>query len=139
LSFGTVFSHHTAGLGRRVYAGVYCCFGDVQIGDDVLIGSHVSIINGGSQHGTERIDVPIREQPGEWPRITIGRDSWIGDRALVLANVGERCVIGAGSVVTRPVPDFAVAIGSPARVIRYRTQSPEPLPETEILLRTGVS
>ncbi|HEY8505647.1 MAG TPA: acyltransferase [Gemmataceae bacterium] len=120
LSFGTVFSHPTAEVGRFVYVGVYCCLGDVTLGDDVLLGSHVSVMNGAAQHGTERLDVPVREQPGAWPRVTIGPDTWVGDRAVVMADVGAHCVIGAGSVVTKPVPDYAVAVGNPARVIRYR-------------------
>jgi acetyltransferase-like isoleucine patch superfamily enzyme len=120
LSFGTVFSHPTAEIGRSVYVGVYCCLGDVTLEDDVLLGSQISIMNGGAQHGTERLDIPIREQPGVWPRITIGKDTWIGDRAVVLANVGQHCVIGAGSVVTKAIPDYAIVVGVPARVVRYR-------------------
>jgi acetyltransferase-like isoleucine patch superfamily enzyme len=128
ISFGTVFSHPTAQVGRDVYVGVFCCLGDVTLEDDVLLGSHISIMNGGAQHGIERLDIPIREQPGTWPRITIGRDSWIGDRAVILADVGKHCVIGAGSVVTRPIPDYAIALGAPARVLRYRNEAaPEPL------------
>jgi acetyltransferase-like isoleucine patch superfamily enzyme len=120
ISFGTVFSHSTAEIGDRTYVGLYCCLGDVTLADDVLLGSHVSIVNGAAQHGIERLDIPIREQPGTWPRVTIGRDSWIGDRAVILADVGEHCVIGAGSIVTRPIPDYAVAAGVPAKVLRYR-------------------
>ena len=120
LGFGTVFSHPTAEIGRSVYVGVYCCLGNITLEDDVLLGSHISIMNGGAQHGIARLDIPIREQPGVWPRITIGKDSWIGDRAVVLANVGKHCVIGAGSVVTKAIPDYAIAVGSPARVIRFR-------------------
>ena len=120
ISFGTVFSHPTAEIGDRVYIGVGCMIGDVSLEEDVLLGSHVSIINGNRQHGVERLDVPIREQPGEFPRITIGRDSWIGDRSIVMADVGEQCVIGAGSVVTKPLPERAIAVGNPARVLRYR-------------------
>src|SRR5262245_44263180 len=123
ISFGTVFSHATASVGRYAYVGVYCCLGDVTLEDDVLVGSHVSIANGGSQHGIDRLDIPIREQPGIWPRITIGQDSWIGDRAIVLADVGKHCVVGAGSVVTQPIPDYAIAVGVPARVVRYRNAS----------------
>jgi virginiamycin A acetyltransferase len=96
----------------------------VTLEDDVLLGSQVSIANGGGQHGIERLDIPIREQPGTWPHITIGRDSWIGDRAVVLANVGEQCVIGAGSVVTRDLADRAIAVGVPAKVVRFRTAAP---------------
>jgi acetyltransferase-like isoleucine patch superfamily enzyme len=124
IGFGTVFSHPTAEVGRDVYVGVYCCLGDVTLHDDVLLGSHVSIMNGGGQHGIDRLDLPIREQPGRWPRVTIGRDSWIGDRAIVLADVGEHCVIGAGSLVTKEIPDYAIAVGAPAKVVRFRNQAP---------------
>jgi virginiamycin A acetyltransferase len=126
LSFGTVFSHPTAEVGRDVYVGLFCCLGAVTLEDDVLIGSHVSITNGAAQHGIERLDVPIREQPGIWPRVTIGQDTWIGDRAVVLADVGRHCVIGAGSVVTRPIPDYAIAVGVPAKVVRYRDGAETP-------------
>jgi acetyltransferase-like isoleucine patch superfamily enzyme len=120
ISFGSIFSHATAEVGKDVYIGAYCSLGDVTLEDDVLLGSHVSIMNGGTQHGIERLDVPIREQPGIWPRITIGKDSWIGDRAVVLANVGKHCVIGAGSIVTKEIPDYAIAVGVPAKVVRFR-------------------
>lgn len=120
IGFGTVFSHPAAEVGRGAYIGAYCCLGDVTIEDDVLLGSHVSVTNGSAQHGIERLDVPIREQPGAWPRVTIGRDSWVGDRAVIMADVGEQCVIGAGSVVTTAVPDRAIAVGVPARVVKFR-------------------
>jgi acetyltransferase-like isoleucine patch superfamily enzyme len=122
LSFGVIFSHPTAEVGRAAYVGAFCCLGDVTLEDDVMLGSHVSVTNGGAQHGTDRLDVPVREQPGTWPRVTIGRDSWVGDRAVVMADVGKHCVIGAGSVVMSPVPDYAVAVGVPARVLRYRRE-----------------
>jgi acetyltransferase-like isoleucine patch superfamily enzyme len=120
VSFGTVFSHPGAEVGRNVYVGVFCCLGEVTLEDDVLIGSHVSVTNGSAQHGIERLDIPVREQPGQWPRVTIGSDSWVGDRAVVMADVGRHCVIGAGSVVTKPIPDYAIAVGAPAKVVRYR-------------------
>jgi acetyltransferase-like isoleucine patch superfamily enzyme len=132
LSFGVIFSHPTAKVGRSVYVGAYCCLGDVALEDDVLLGSHVSITNGAAQHGIGRLDIPIREQPGTWPKVTIGKDSWIGDRAVVMADVGKHCVIGAGSVVTVPIPDYAIAVGVPARVIRSR-QSKEPAGSTSSL------
>jgi len=123
LSFGVIFSHPTAEVGRSVYAGSFCCLGDITLEDDVLLGSHVSIMNGARQHGIECLDIPVREQPGTYPRVTIGCDTWIGDRAVVMVNVGKHCVIGAGSVVTKPVPDYAIAVGNPARVIGYRGQN----------------
>jgi acetyltransferase-like isoleucine patch superfamily enzyme len=59
-----------------------------------------------------------------WRRgIEIGNDVWIGQNAIILAsvtNIGDGAVIGAGAVVTRDVPDFAVVVGNPAKVIKYR-------------------
>lgn len=123
LGFGTVFSHATAKVGHNVYVGLYNCLGAITLEDDVLLGSHVSVMNGSQQHGIERLDIPIREQAGNWIPVTIGCDTWVGDRAIILADVGKHCVIGAGSVVTKPIPDYAIAVGSPAKVIRFRNES----------------
>jgi virginiamycin A acetyltransferase len=120
ISFGTVFSHPTAVLGDRVYIGVGCMIGDVTIDDDALVGSHVSIINGRRQHGIERLDIPVREQAGDYPRVVIGRDAWIGDRAVVTEHVGVHACVGAAAVVTKPVPDYAIVVGNPATVRDYR-------------------
>lgn len=132
ISFGTVFSHPTATVGKDAYIGLFCCLGDVGLADDVLIGSHVSIMNGSRQHGTERLDIPVREQPGVWPRISIGQDTWIGDRAIVMADVGEHCIVGAGSVVTKPVPNYAIVVGSPARIVGDRRDQTLPLADVAI-------
>ena len=125
LTFGTTISHPTAKIGDRVYVGAGCSLGDIELEDDVLLASHVSVMNGSQQHGIERLDVPIREQSGVFVPVRIGRDSWIGERAIIAANVGQHCIIGAGSVVTKPIPDFAIAVGVPARVIRFRNASKE--------------
>ncbi len=120
IGFGTVISHPTARLGDRVYVGAYCVLGDVTLEDNVLLASGVSVANGTAQHGIQRLDIPIRDQPGSLPRVTIGEDTWVGERATVLADVGRHCVVGAGSVVTEPIPDYTIAVGVPARVIRDR-------------------
>ena len=122
VSLGTLFSHDNASVGATTYIGNYCSIGDVQIDDDVLIASHVSIMNGTRQHGIGRLDVPVREQIGEYERISIGRDTWIGERATIAASVGRHCVIGAGALVLEPIPDYSVAVGVPARVIKDRRQ-----------------
>lgn len=123
ISFGVLISDARTTIGRAAYLGPYCVLGEVEIGDDVLLGSQVSVMNGAQQHGIDRLDIPIREQPGKWPRVTIGCDSWIGDRAIVMANVGKHCVVGAGSVVTKPVPDYAIVVGNPARVVKDRSNA----------------
>jgi acetyltransferase-like isoleucine patch superfamily enzyme len=120
ISFGSVFSHPTAELGNSIYVGIGCMLGDVTLHDDVLIGSHVSIINGRRQHGINRLDIPVREQPGEYPRVVIGQDTWVGDRAIITEHVGKHAIVGVGAVVTKPVPDFAIVIGNPARIQGFR-------------------
>lgn len=126
IGFGTLFSHPTARLGANVYIGNYCMLGGITIEDDCLIASHVSILNGLRQHRFERLDILIREQLGEFTPITIGRDSWIGERAVIAADIGAQCVVGAGSVVTRALPPRAIAVGTPARVVKLRgEQAPD--------------
>lgn len=51
-------------------------------------------------------------------RVRIGADSWIGNAAVVMANVGAHCVVGAGSIVVSDVPDWCVVAGNPARMLR---------------------
>lgn len=121
IEFGVLFSHAAARIGRNVYIGPYAMIGEVSVEDDCLIGSHSSLINGLQQHGIARTDIPIREQPGEMRPVSIGRGAWIGERAIVAADVGDHAIVGAGSTVTRPIPNFAIALGSPARVHRLRT------------------
>src|SRR3954452_22531201 len=55
IGVGTVFSHPGCSVGRNAYVGVFCCLGEVTLEDDVLIGSHVSIMNGSGQHGIDRL------------------------------------------------------------------------------------
>jgi len=123
IGFGVLVHSAKARIGENVYIGPYCSLGEVTLENDVLLSTGVSVINGPRQHGLDRLDVPIREQPGQWIPIRIGPDTWIGERAVVMADVGAGCVVGAGAVVTRPIPDGAVAVGVPARVIRYRNRS----------------
>jgi acetyltransferase-like isoleucine patch superfamily enzyme len=120
IGFGTLLTSPRSRLGANAYIGPYCVLGEVIVEDDVLIASCVSIINGGMQHGIDEVDIPIREQQGRLEPVSIGAGSWIGERAVVMASLGRGCVVGAGSVVTRSIPDQAVAAGVPARVMRYR-------------------
>ena len=52
--------------------------------------------------------------------VRIGEGTWVGSAAIVLADVGKHCVIGAGAVVTHALPDFVVAAGVPARIVKSR-------------------
>ena len=116
VSFGSFFAHPEARIGSGVYIGSYCIIGRATIGDGTLLASGVQLLSGQHQHTRDSGGPAF--QGGEFVQVTVGRDSWIGAAAIVMADVGSRTTIGAGSVVTRPVPDDCVAVGNPARVIR---------------------
>jgi acetyltransferase-like isoleucine patch superfamily enzyme len=120
IEFGTLFSAAGARIGKNVYIGPGCHIGLVRIEDDVLVASAVHIPSGAQTHGTARLDIPIRDQPGVAIMVRIGAGSWIGSACVVMADVGEQCIVGAGTVVTRPIPEYSFAAGVPARVIRDR-------------------
>jgi len=94
--------------------------GGIFIGRDVGIGPGVKIIT--SVHAEEGIDKPIMAGPLETAPVTIGDGADIGVGAILLpgVTVGKGAQIGAGAVVNRDVPDYAVAAGVPARVLRMR-------------------
>jgi acetyltransferase-like isoleucine patch superfamily enzyme len=115
-----------SGPGRiRIGSGVFINAGSVvyselaiTIGDDVALANEVYIMDTPS-HGLEGREA--RPAP-----VVIGNGTWVGARAIVLPGVtiGRRVVIGAGSVVTRDVPDDTMVAGNPARVIRSLTYPP---------------
>ena len=116
------------GSGAKVEVGAYCginnnCWigNDTIIGDDVMFGPDVSILSG--SHNFERTDIPMREQgASERKKVIIGDDVWIGTRVIILPGVkiGSHSIIGAGAIVTKDVPEYAIVGGNPARVIKYR-------------------
>ncbi|THF79106.1 acyltransferase [Cohnella fermenti] len=97
--------------------------GLITIGDDVRIASHAIIIAG--NHRFADPDRPIRTQGLDLAPITIENDVWIAGRVNIMAGVtiGRGSVIGGGSVVTKDIPPYSLAVGVPARVIASRRQS----------------
>jgi virginiamycin A acetyltransferase len=125
IRFGCLLSQAGARIDDRVYVGPRCDLGLVHLERDVLLASGVHIPSGSATHGIGDVDTPIRDQPGTRTMVRVGEGSWVGSAAVIMADVGRHCVIGAGSVVTRPIPDYSIAAGSPARVIRERKPSME--------------
>jgi acetyltransferase-like isoleucine patch superfamily enzyme len=123
VQFGSLFSQAGARLDESVYVGPRCHLGLVHLERDVLLGAGVHIPSGGATHGIDDLDRPIREQPGARTLVRIGEGTWVGSAAVIMADVGRHCVIGAGSVVTHQIPDYSIAAGVPARVIRSRGAS----------------
>lgn len=94
--------------------------GEVEIGENVLIGPNVQIIS--YQHNYQNKDVPIKQQGTTSKKIEIQDDVWIGASAVILAGVviGRGSVIGAGCVVTKSCAPFSVMVGIPARKLKMR-------------------
>ena len=87
-----------------------------------MMGEEVLILGGG--HNYKDTTIPMGMQ-GNMPmsELEICNDVWIGSRVIILGNVnriGTGAIIGAGAVVTKPVPDYAIVAGNPARIIKYR-------------------
>jgi carbonic anhydrase/acetyltransferase-like protein (isoleucine patch superfamily) len=117
ISFGSFFAQPQVRVAAGVYIGAYCVIGASCIGERTQIASAVQILSGRRQH--QRLEDgqldPARKQ---FESIMIGADCWIGAAAIVMEDVGDGSTIGAGAIVTHPVPPRSVAVGNPARVIR---------------------
>jgi maltose O-acetyltransferase len=117
------------GSGQRISVGKNCglarglfVLGDVQAGDDLMLGPEVVMIS--YNHEYSNSTVPMRAQGASASRpITIGDDVWIGMRAMIMPGVtiGSHAIVAAGSIVTKDVPDWAIVGGNPAKIIKYRT------------------
>ena len=117
------FSHNitlgnNSGIGNKSFLQ-----GTISIGDNVMMADEVKIFT--INHTTSRIDVPMCEQGTQEERpVTIGSDVWIGSNVIILpgVKVGNGVIIGAGAVVRKDIPDYAVVIGNPAEIIRFRNE-----------------
>ena len=96
------------------------CYLDIEIGASTLIADWTYICD--FDHQTEDLDLPIKDQGLVKSPVRIGPDTWIGTKVSVLrgTRIGRGCVLGAHSVVRGDIPDYAIAVGSPARVVRDR-------------------
>lgn len=121
------------GNGKDVKVGTYVGFGKdfvmhnrlLTVDDYLMMGEEVMFLGGG--HGFDRLDLPMGEQASkEKTPLHIAGDVWIGARVIILPGcrrIGHGAIVGAGSVVTKDVPDYAVVGGNPAKVLKYRNNS----------------
>jgi len=114
-------------LGEKADIGCNCIFtsaSGIFLGKSVLMGANCYI--GGGRYLSDRLDIPMMEQ-GLYSKgpVVIQNDVWLGAGVVVLdgVRVGNGCILGAGAVVTRDLPDYSIAAGVPARVIGTREGS----------------
>lgn len=110
-------------VGKNVYIGTgTTLFGHMglEIGDDCLLAQNIQLTP--YSHIFDDPNSIIYSQGGHCKKVTIGRDVYIGMRAAIMysGDIGEGSVIGAGSVVVKPIPPYSVAVGCPAKVIKGR-------------------
>lgn len=110
--FGAIVVRRAARIGRGVYVGPYSIIGAADIDDGVKIASRVSILSGRHQHGDAGGGATATPR---FERVRIGAQAWIGEGAIVMADVGRAAIVGAGSVVVSAVPPGATVVGNPAR------------------------
>lgn len=124
VSFGVrILAPERIAIGNQTYLpnrSVFDGRGGLTIGDQCLIGFESIVLT--SSHESVDHSVAVRDQGMYEAPVVIGDDVWLGCRVVVLPGVtiGSHAIIGAGSVVTRDIPDYAVAGGTPARVIKDR-------------------
>jgi virginiamycin A acetyltransferase len=120
IGFAALFSHRDTEVHKNVYIGPQCNIGKSKIEKNCLLGSGVHILSGKGQHNFDDLDTPIQEQGGQFSKVTIGEDTWIGNGAIIMANIGKKCIVGAGSVVIKDIPDYSIVGGNPAKIIKSR-------------------
>jgi len=112
-------------IGDRTIIGMgNTVIGPVKIGNDVMFAQNIVV--SGMNHGYEDVNVPPSIQKEICKQITIADDVWIGANSVITAgvNIGKHSVVGAGSVVTKDIPAFCIAVGNPAKIIkRYNTET----------------
>lgn len=125
------------GTGEQISIGDYSGLGanctvtgPVTIGCDVMMGPDVIVMT--ENHVTTDVTRPMRGQGALPPKpVIIEDDVWIGSRVIILPGVTihRGAIVGAGAVVTKEVPAYAVVGGNPARVLKYRTNDSVPIGE----------
>lgn len=107
-------------IGNNFYLNAHChLLGEITFGNDVMIGPKTIIW--GRDHGMG-LESSMNTQPHTSEPITIGNDIWIGANVIILKGVkiGDGAVIGAGSIVTKDIPEKAIVVGNPAKIVKYR-------------------
>lgn len=122
IGFGTVLHYRDISIGDNVLIGIYNTIHHCDFGSYVLTAEGCRFLSGARYHNFERIDIPVALQGGALRRIQIGDDAWVGADCVVMDDIGSGAIVGAGSVVRKPVISKSVSAGNPCRLIRMRSE-----------------
>ena len=129
MGFGAFFAHRESRVEDGVYIGPFAVIGRARLGAGSLIGTRASVLSGSAQH--------TMQADGRWSPTTsaalretsIGRHCWIGEGAMIMADVADGSLVSAGAVVSSAVPPGVVVAGNPARFVRMvSAEAPPPSP-----------
>lgn len=125
IGFGALFTHPHAHVEKNAYIGPYALVGMAHLGEGCLIGSRVSLLSGTEQHALD--------EQGRWgpcdrrrlKQIKIGEYAWIGEGAIVMANIGAGSMVAAGTVVEQDTRAGILVAGNPSRFVRKLREEPQ--------------
>ncbi|GAC09662.1 acyltransferase [Paraglaciecola chathamensis] len=134
IGFGTIFAHRSTVVEDNVYTGIYCSIGSAHLGKNSLIGSHSSLLSGNTQHTRNEVNgVWMAFSAENIKRIDVAENVWIGEGAIILANIGKGSLVAAGAVVNTNVKANIVVAGNPARFVKsFEPIAPALTPEQKL-------
>ena len=124
IGFGTIFSHRATCIGDHVYIGSYALIGSSVLGEHCLIGSRASILSGTGLHELGDDGRWTSYTADRLQKITLEKNVWVGEGAIVAADVGQGAMIAAGAVITSNIKSYVMMAGNPARFVK-KLDNPE--------------
>lgn len=124
VGFGAFFSHPSSEIEENVYIGPYAIIGSARLGRGCLVGSRASIVSGAQLHTLNADGQWTASDESRLQEIHIGSYAWIGEAAIVMADVGASAMIAAGAVAAARVPSRVLVAGNPARFVKHVTPTP---------------
>lgn len=118
MGFGSFFSHREVHVEGDVYVGAFAVIGRARLRTGCLIGTRANLLSGSMQHELDELGRWKPANLANFREIEIGRHTWIGEAATVMASVGDGALVSAGAVVAAPVAPGIVVAGNPARFVR---------------------
>ena len=117
IGFGSIFSHRDTTVEEHVYIGSYALIGSSTLGKHCLIGSRASILSGTSLHELDEQGRWTPYSADRLEKITLEENVWVGEGAIVAADIGQGAMIAAGAVITSKIKSHVMMAGNPGRFV----------------------